>query len=164
MSPITQRAARKHRDVPSNSASLACHGRQARAATESVLSVEQTLTRPSERTHLAERAILANGAYDSRGIDGIGFVCRQRRRLNQFMEIGMMRPSADCAPGPPTDISRLRKHLEHLVAVSEGVFSSRFSSMRRATMHSWRSVSLERLGCCRGLVLENAADVALGPG
>jgi hypothetical protein len=34
-----------------------------------------------------------------------------------------MKPSADCAPGSPTDIARLRKHLEHLVAVSEGVFS-----------------------------------------
>jgi hypothetical protein len=39
------------------------------------------------------------------------------------MEIGMMKPSADCAPGSPADIARLRKHLEHLVAVSEGVFS-----------------------------------------
>lgn len=34
-----------------------------------------------------------------------------------------MKPPADCEPGSPTDIARLRKHVEYLVTVSDGLFS-----------------------------------------
>jgi hypothetical protein len=62
-----------------------------------------------------------------------------------------------------TDIARLRKHLEHLVAVSESVFSKPIQFDAASDYAFMASVSLERLGYCRGLVLDqNAADVALG--